>query len=548
MNKLLERIKIFGPYLLLILIIVLPWITKRGYLFFVDLSWGPNIALPEWTSNWFYFWFIIKIFSFFIPADILQKIFIVIVFGVVLLGGYKIGESLTKAKNILFLSSAFALFNPFVYDRFMYGQFGVVLSYGFFLIFFAYLIRFYFEFQKKQVIFAGIFAGLSILFSIHFIFFIFLICLFLGVLILIKYGGSKENLSKIINYFFLFLLFILVINFNWLYGAFLGDESLKEFIATKITEKDLWAFRTRGYSYSEVLKNVFFMSGFWGSEQFRYIPLKDIKPIWGWSFYLLFLIIVLGLVVSFKDKEKLRLTIALIFVFIISFILAIGIALPITSKINHWLFDNFFFYKGLREPQKWVAVIVAVYLFFLVSGLIELFKNEIFNKNKKLMIFVLILITELIILQAPLLIKGGAGQIKALQYPKDWHEVENFIFKDSNCQKKILFLPWHLYMNFKWIGNIVVNPAQNFFRCSVIYGENMEFGEIYTQSLKPEQQDIEAWLNSFGNTDLLSKNSLNIGYIVLAKEADWEKYLWIENDPNLDILKETENLKVYKVK
>jgi len=547
MIRFLEKVKNLSPLIFLILIIVFPWFLKRGYLFFVDMSWGPHITIPEWTSNWFYFWVIIKILNFLIPADFLEKIFIVIVFGVVLFGGYKLGQSLTKIKTISFLSSAFSLFNPFVYDRVMYGQFGVVLGYGFFLAFFAYLIKYYFDLNEKLIFFAGLFAGLSILFSPHFIFFILLVYLVLGTLIVINNLNLRGKLFNFIKYSFLFFFIIIVINFNWLYGLFSREGNLKEFIEQEITEKDFLIFKTRGSNSFEIVKNVFLMSGFWGAEQFRYIPLKEIKPIWSFSFYLILIIIIWGLFSNFKDKEKRKLIFSLIFIFFISFVLAIGVALPIFAEITFFLSNYLPFYKGLRESQKWVAVIVTIYNIFFVYGLIELFKKEFINRNENLRIFLLVFLTWLIIFQAPLLINGTIEQIKPTNYPSDWNQINELIVEDSNCQKKILFLPWHLYMYFKWIGNIVVNPAPRFFTCPVIYGENMEFGGIYTQSLKPEQKKVENWLISFGNTDLLSRNDLNIGYIILAKEADWQKYLWVEKIINLKILKETENLKVYKV-
>ena len=34
---------------------------------------------------------------------------------------------------------------------------------------------------------------------------------------------------------------------------------------------------------------------------------------------------------------------------------------------------------------------------------------------------------------------------------------------------------------------------------------------------------------------------------ILAKEVDWQNYLWIENYPSIKLIKETDNLKVYQV-
>jgi len=140
------------PYVGLVAVIVLPWFLGSGYLFFTDMSWGPNIVLPHWTSGWFYLSLLIKGLGFFISVDLLQKLFISAVLGAVLFGGYRIARSLTQDKMIWFLASAFALFNPFVYDRLMYGQIGVILAYGFFLACFGCLLSFYFNLQRERSI------------------------------------------------------------------------------------------------------------------------------------------------------------------------------------------------------------------------------------------------------------------------------------------------------------------------------------------------------------------------------------------------------------
>ena len=541
------KIKNLLPYIGLISIIVLPWFFKSGYLFFTDMVWGPNMSLSHWTSGWFYFDLIIKILSFAISISLLEKLFIVFVLSAVVYGGYRIARAFTNNKLILFLGSAFALFNPFVYDRLMYGQTGATLSYGFLLVVFGYLLKYYFKpLNKKPLFLASIFAGFSFWPSPHFAFFIILIYLVFGVLIFVKLISEKrqKQIFKVFKYFILSVLIVLAINFNWLYGVFFGNSNIAQTVGETITKQDLLAFKTIGSTPFETVQNVFLMSGFWGMAQFRYESLKDIKENWGRSFYFLLPIIILGLIYNFKNGEKKRLNFALIFIFITAFILALGIALPFTSKITLWLFNNVPFYKGLREPQKWVAVIAAIYEIFLVCGLIELFKKRIVVKHKQLIAF---LIFFIILLQAPLLVWGGAGQIKSTNYPSDWYEVDDLIIKDSCCKSKILFLPWHLYMGFKWVGNIIANPSPRFFKCPVIYGKNMEFGGIYDRSDDRESVAVRKWLSSRGKTDLLKDNEINIGYIILAKEVDWRNYLWIEKLSGIEFVRETKNLKVYKV-
>ena len=538
--------KQWWPYLTLVLLIVLPWFFKRGYLFFTDMSWGPNIILPHWTSGWIYLDLIIKGLSAIIPSSLIEKLFLTGVFGVILFGGRRIAQSFTKNKAILFLSSAFVLFNPFVYDRLMYGQTGVILGYGFFLAFFGYLFSFYSTKLKKQLFFSSIFAGLAILFSPHFIFFIGLAYFIFAVLVLMKNRRNKKELLKIVKYFAIGVIIIAAINFNWLFGNFFGNNQLGQFVEGQVTEQDLQAFKTAGDTDLGVVENVFLMSGFWGIEQFRYEPLQNIKENWGRSFYFLLPIIILGLVYNFKDKEKRGLTAGLILLYLVALVLALGIALPITSKITLWLFNNVPFYKGLREPQKWVAVMVAVYEVLLVCGLNQLLKKNIVIKNKGLLTVLLVFI---VLLQAPLMVWGAAGQVKPTNHPVDWYEVDKFITLESKkCESKILFLPWHLYMSFSWIGKIVANPAKSFFECPVIYGKNLEFGGIFSRSQDKDEREVEKWVLNVGRTNLLEDNKLNIGYIILAKEVDWQNYLWIGNHPNIEFVKETENLMVYKTK
>src|SRR5680860_1621880 len=102
-----QKILQLAPYFTVVFAITGVWFFKSGYLFFTDMSWGPNIVLPVWTSAGFYFWAVIKGLSFLISVDLLEKLFIVTVLGVVLFGGYKIAQNFTNNKAILFLGSAF---------------------------------------------------------------------------------------------------------------------------------------------------------------------------------------------------------------------------------------------------------------------------------------------------------------------------------------------------------------------------------------------------------------------------------------------------------
>jgi hypothetical protein len=337
-----------------------------------------------------------------------------------------------------------------------------------------------------------------------------------------------------------------VLNANWIVGGVTGTSGLGKFVNTGITQQDLVAFQTSGKTGADALGNVLMMSGFWGKDQFRYADLTTIADNWGRSFFLLLPLILWGFVAVLRSKEKKyrAMTIGAGALFAVSVVLATGIRIPIGSQITYFLFNHLTFYKGLRETQKWVSVTTMIYLIFLSVGVRELFTTKIVQRNAFIM---KCLVGAVIVMEAPLLLFGFGGQVKPVQYPSDWYTVNNYIVQDSGCSGSILFFPWHEYMSFSWIGAIIANPAPSFFQCPVISGTDMEWGgNIIGASEDPEGQAVEQWLAAGGATDLL--HAYNIHYVVLAKELDWQSYIGMGTNPELQPVMETATLVVYKVK
>ncbi|MFZ3169542.1 MAG: hypothetical protein WA130_18165 [Candidatus Methanoperedens sp.] len=118
---------------------------------------------------------------------------------------------------------------------------------------------------------------------------------------------------------------------------------------------------------------------------------------------------------------------------------------------------------------------------------------------------------------------------------------------------KVLFLPWHKYMDLKWIPNRdkrVGNIAYPFFDKTTIQAENVEMPGIYSQSSDPIQEYISFLLqnrekiNNFG--ELVAP--LNVKYILLTKEVDYQKYFFLFNQTDMELVKETQNFYVFENK
>jgi hypothetical protein len=546
-----NKIQEYWSYAAAVVAIVLPLFLKSGYLFFTDFVLGPHIAL-DWTSQSFLLDLAFKGASFIFSVDLVEKFFITLCLGLALWGGKKIAEQFIKEKWLIFVASLFALFNPFVYDRAMYGQFGVIAALGLLLLGIGFLLEYAEKKQQRQIIFAGLSFAFAVQLASQFLFFIavFYICVFLPIL----FFGTREAMSCVkkviidaIKISALLALIALALNANWIVGAATGKSATGDFITNGITAQDLVAFQTSGRMGGDALENVLMMSGFWGKDQFRYADLTKFTSDWGRSFFLLLPLMLWGFAAAVRSKEKKYrcLAIGLALLFTISVILAAGIRIPVGREMTYFLFNHFPLYKGLRETQKWVGVTVAVYLVFLSLGLRELFATKIVQRNAFIM---KLFIGAVIVMQAPLLLFGFSGQVTPTRYPSDWYAVNDAIIRDSGCSGEVLFLPWHMYMSFSWIGGIVATPAPAFFQCPVISGTDMEWGGIYDNSQSPQGEEVLEWLKSEGQSDtLLNDKALDIKYIVLAKELDWQNYLWIDTLPKVTLFQDTATLKVYKI-
>jgi len=549
MKKILKQ---FSSYILVVLFIVLPWFLKPGYLFFTDFVLGSKIIL-NWQSNQFLLDLLFKLFSFILPIDLVEKMFFSGVLLLILLAGRFLVKQLLlffsdfKEKEngeLIFLASLFLLFNPFVYDRVMYGQWGVILGFGWFIGAIGYLLKSINQPKSYSLVCAWLFSGLAIMSAQHFIF------LLMPFFILFYYlhFKNKENLKIIIKHSIVGILIFFVINLNWLVPVFFNSRDGSNLsLVQSFDQKHYEAFKTVGNNSLEVFKNVIMMSGFWGKDQFRYLDLTKIDNNWGRSFLFLLPIIVYGVYKSLKEKRTRNLSIGLLITWVASVFLAVGISTIITRGTTLWLFDHLPFYKGLRETQKWVAPIVVIYVLYLCCGIWQLSLKK-FIQNYKF-IFGLFL-GGIIIMQAPLLLWGLNRQVMPVKYPVDWYLTNQKIVEDINCQKEVLFFPWHLYMSFRWVGGVITNPAPAFFTCPVVYGTNMEWGEIY-ESVNKGTVVIDEWVMGKSDDLLGIIKNKNIGYIILAKEVDYLKYLPRLQEKvkvgELSVFADTETMVVFKV-
>ncbi|MFC1946233.1 hypothetical protein ACFLW1_03450, partial [Chloroflexota bacterium] len=298
-----------------------------------------------------------------------------------------------------------------------------------------------------------------------------------------------------------------------------------------------------------VLLNVSTLYGFW--REGYYDP-RLFLP--GWQLLFAFIVCVATYGFYRGLKGKLRSYVAALgLIAIVSLWLAIGTSSEITAGIYTFLYERLPFFSGMREPQKFAGTLVLAYAFLgglgvacIADKVTGLSRIKPYLKKGFLVALALVIIAVPLLYTYPMLF-GVKGQIGNAQYPQDWQETEEFL-KADKADFNVLFLPWHNYMDFRWIGGNAANPATWFFTKPIIRGDNLELPGLYTQSTNPVSGYIEELLlkkQTLSNAgDILSP--LRIKYIVLAKESDWPEYSFLGQQRDLELVSDSDNLQVYQ--
>ncbi|HWQ96095.1 MAG TPA: hypothetical protein VN368_01860, partial [Candidatus Methylomirabilis sp.] len=439
------------------------------------------------------------------------------------------------------------MLNPFIYVRFLAGHWFLLLAYAVTPFVIKGLMDFFEHPSTRRTIISVFLFTLVFIIDPHTP---FLILIVLGIIFLaelIEYRKINNKIYNLSRSIILFGIFLLFLNLYWLIPSFAGSSaSLGE-----ISEYDLHTFTTKRDLNFNTLFTAASMYGFWRTG---YIYTKDILPYWYLFFIFILFLAVHGFISHRKHTEYGIYVRAFGAVAVLSSLLAAGISGPM-GDLFEFLFNNVFFFKGFREPQKFVALLVLAYAYLGGLGVSEfekIVRNPAYcagiRKIGAWLIIALALATPFI--YSFTMFNGFWGQLKPADYPGDWYEVNDFLNQDDR-DFKVLFFPWHAYMNFNWLPGTqkrLANPAYLFFDRPVIQGDNMEAGGIYSSSTNPISKYIEFLLANRNKIDNLGEliAPLNVKYIILLKEADYRSYEFLNNQTDIEPVKNTENMLIFK--
>jgi hypothetical protein len=537
-------------YLLVALVLLWP-LLQGGFVFALDMVFTPTPPPITWTASTAPFYVILTGLYAILPAVVIQKFLLVAIFLLAGAGAHRLVDKLLPAayKSVAAFGCYFAgllyMFNPFVYSRFMSGQFLVLLGYALLPFFAASLLMFLREPTWRRSVYVALWwVALSAL-SLHFAGFALLLALALAAPYIWQKRRDRKWLAATSAKSLAGLGVALAASSYWLLAAVLGYGGAADVISS-FGVADRTAFATNGTGFG-LLGNVLALQGFWGDAKNLYLTPQDLFSWWWLPLCAIWGLVLLGIYKSWRAQKAI--TIAFGSLILVSAILAIGTAGTAAAPINEWLAAHVPFFSGYREPQKFTALIAIAYTYFgaMAIAALALMLQRI-DARKRLAAIALPLLA-LPVLAAPLMPGSFYGQLEPHDYPADWYAVNSYL-RATAPDAKVLFLPWHLYMRFGFANRVIANPADRFFANPIIISNDPEMNGAKSTLPSADQQTVQTKVLTAGlqgSQIAPDLKMLKIRYILVAKELDYRLYDYINNQPDVTLIRETQTLKLYKV-
>lgn len=519
-----------------------------GYVFALDMVFGPRVVVPEFTSPSWPLYETVKLLSFLVPVWFTQKIILMGIFVGAGLAMHSLARRLLLniqdkwvQEAACYAAGLLYIWNPFVYSRLIAGQFAVLLGYALLPLFTLLLWKFL---ERPDYRTALKVAGTTILlavFSIHGLG----LAAVIGIIFTLAWCTQKQVNTLWWRSFgkcgAIGATTVLIGMSYWLVPLLTGHGKLYA-TATSFGSADQLAFETTPGGIG-LIPNLLFMHGFWGDDKNIYLTAPDMYSWWWVPITLILCIVSIG--IRWGIQKHRHLTATLLLIGLLGLMLGIGTAGTLFAPINNWLTTYLPLLKGYREPQKFAALLILAYGCFVGMGTAYILTRT----HKRLRGLICSLVVVCIIASAPLLPFGAQGQLEATEYPKDWYTVNTYLTAHAQGSQT-LFLPWHLYMSFKFTNGIIANPASKFFNESILISNDSELDGAKAYGTDPLATYIGQGILPYATEDTQFADTLkqrNIRYIILAKDYDYEKYAYLDTKAGITKVQDLPSMALYYV-
>lgn len=528
-----EYISRYWPVAVMVLpamLILLP-LLGRGYLLHYDMVFSPRIhfnieALREGGGlyNSLPVTAALKLMSLVMPMDIVQKL---ILFTIFFLCMYCLYVSVpVRSRSARLLGGLMYTLNPFTYDRFMAGHWKLLLAYALTPLVMRAMYDLFVELRRKHLALVAVWWSLAVIINAHHLVILGLLFFCLGLV----YVRSRRSLL----YAMATIAGVLLLNSWWLIPGLIAPNLTQTFGL-----EQMYAFATRVDLTHGIWFNMLSLQGFWHGGW------RSLKELYDWWPLLVMIWLApvftgLGGVRTYARNHG-RLIAGLMLASLVSLVLAAG-PYPAVSGLNSWIFTNVPGMSGMREAQKFLALLALSYAVLASYGL-----DLLLRKRYKRTVIVLGAVTMLVtLLLARPMLWGASGQLRPMQYPASWYQFDERLRNDGS-NSRVVVLPWELYVDKTFTGTLVANPAQAFYGDRVIQSQRMNLIGVEDTDLPRYRGLGESVAQK--DTESLQAVMYRIGarYVMVTEGHRQGEYAWLTNQPGTTVVINDHHLLVIRI-
>jgi hypothetical protein len=544
----------YTPYILYaILTLAILWqLLLPGYVLFLDMVFGPRGVfsfenfIPPYPNNGLPYFLTVNSLSKLLPSWVIQKVIFFSIFFLAGVGAHRLCPARTAGK---YFAGIFYMINPLVYARFLNGYLRFLVAYALVPFAVAAYIDWLEAPDKRRLGKAILWTACLGIFSLQVMVLTLALLAIIALCKLARQGLRSLESRQLIKGNIIYILVLITLNIYWIVPYFTSNQDITQMVGPD----DLLAFAP----HLIIINPVFSLATLHGFWREGYIYTKDLLPGWHLVFTIIMFLAAYG-IISHHRNIYAR---AVILVGIICLVMGSGVAGPI-SGFYELLLEKVPLMAGFRDSQKFIVMLALAYSYLGGLGVSE-FAGALERQRKKRhsaenqplrrwqtgSLIVVICAAPLAPLILCFSIFGFYGQLQVSDYPREWYEVKDHLDQDRHCGSVLVF-PWHLYMDYSWLPNVdkrLGSPFRYFLDQPVISGDNIEIGNIYSQSANPVSKYVELLLANRDNIGNLGEllAPLNVSHVILVEESDYDAYDFLYRQKDLKIAIQKQGITVF---
>lgn len=447
---------------LLTVVVLGPLLLPFGYVLTLDSVWGPNYPLLPSDSTPTLaavpLSALLAGLTAVLGGSLTQSLFMTSLFWGAGLAMYHCAPWRERLPR--YFAGAFYMLNPFVMDRFLAGQWGLLLGYA--LLPFG-LRGAYALLQRPgwlRVWPVTLWWWLMTVASFHFLYLFGLVLLIVGFLAIVTRthrGAVLRSLAGVVGFY-------IALNAYWWIPFLLNNAT--QFVDTT----HLQAFGTRAPVAGSPWLSVLWLRGFFAPQGSSLLFTHSAVLV---AFVPLLGLVAYGTYRLIKDvRSRLRAFLLLLTAYV-AILLAVGVAALGARQVYQFLADVVPGWMAMRESHKFTLLLVPWYAVAGAAGLLAI--RPAIPKHWHLPL--VLGAFSLVVIQVWPLLGGAPGQLQRVQYPVGWQEVRD---RTAEGTGSIMMIPWRQYLSLPFVPapETVANPGPVVFEPRVLVSRRTDIPGI----------------------------------------------------------------------